>query len=85
MCFDAFAEGRPAEEVARLATRALAGGDLPTDPVAGGHAFVSAAIGLQFAEHYEEADRLYTGALEDARARRARACPSPPRPACARW
>ncbi|HYI35228.1 MAG TPA: LuxR C-terminal-related transcriptional regulator, partial [Thermoleophilaceae bacterium] len=67
MCFDAFAEGRPAEEVARLATRALAGGDLPTDPVAGGHAFVSAAIGLQFAEHYEEADRLYTGALEDAR------------------
>ena len=67
MCFDAFAAGRPAEEVARLATRALAGGDLPTDPVAGGHAFVSAAIGLQFAEHYEEADRLYTGALEDAR------------------
>ena len=67
MCFDAFAEGRPAEEVARLATRALAGGDLPTDPVNGGHAFVSAAIGLQFAEHYEEADRLYTGALEDAR------------------
>lgn len=67
MCFDAFAVGRPAEEVARLATRALAGGDLPTDPVNGGHAFVSAAIGLQFAEHYEEADRLYTGALEDAR------------------
>ena len=69
LCFDAFAEGRPREHVIDLATRALAGGDLPTDPVSGGHAFVSAAIGLMFAEQYEEADRLYSRALEDARKR----------------
>ena len=69
MCFDAFAEGKPRDHVIDLATRALAGGDLPTDPVSGGHAFVSAAIGLMFAERYEEAERLYSGALEDARKR----------------
>ena len=69
MCFDAFAEGKPREQVIDLATRALAGGDLPTDPVSGGHAFVSAAIGLMFAERYEDAERLYSGALEDARKR----------------
>ncbi len=69
MCFDAFAEGKHRDHVVDLATRALAGGDLPTDPISGGHAFVSAAIGLMFAEHYEEAERLYTGALQDARKR----------------
>ena len=69
MCFDAFAEGRHRDHVVNLAMRALAGGDLPTDPISGGHAFVSAAIGLMFAEHYEEAERLYTGALDDARKR----------------
>ena len=67
MCFDAFAEGKHRDRVIDLATRALAGGDLPTDPVSGGHAFVSAAIGLMFAERYEDADRLYSGMLEDAR------------------
>ena len=69
MCFDAFAEGKHRDHVIDLATRALAGGDLPTDPVSGGHAFVSAAIGLMFAERYADAERLYTGALEDARKR----------------
>ncbi len=69
LCFDAFAEGAHRDHVTDLATRALAGGDLPTDPVSGGHAFVSAAIGLMFAERYEEAERLYTGMLNDARKR----------------
>jgi DNA-binding CsgD family transcriptional regulator/tetratricopeptide (TPR) repeat protein len=67
MCFDAFAEGTHRDRVIDLATRALGGGDLPTDPVSGGHAFVSAAIGLMFAERYDEADRLYSGMLQDAR------------------
>ena len=67
--FDAFAAGRPADEVAELATRGLAAGILPTDPTAGGHAFVSGAIALMFAERYDEADQLYTGALDDARRR----------------
>ena len=69
MCFDAFAVGKHRDHVTDLATRALAGGDLPTDPVSGGHAFVSAAIGLMFAERYDEAERLYSGMLEDARKR----------------
>ena len=69
IAFDAFAAGRPADEVADLATRALAHGALATDPTAGGHAFVSGAIALMFAERYDEADRLYSGALEDARRR----------------
>ena len=69
IAFDAFAAGRPADEVADLATRALAHGALATDPTAGGHAFVSGAVALMFAERYDEADRLYSGALEDARRR----------------
>ena len=69
MCFDAFAEGKHRDHVTDLATRALAGGDLPTDPVSGGHAFVSAAIGLMFSERYEDAERLYSGMLQDARTR----------------
>ncbi|MBE2318621.1 AAA family ATPase [Solirubrobacter sp. CPCC 204708] len=68
MAFDAFAAGRPADEVADLATRGLAHG-LATDPTAGGHAFVSGVIALMFAERYDDADRLYSGALEDARRR----------------
>ena len=32
LAFNGFAEGGPADEVAELATRALAGGELPTDP-----------------------------------------------------
>ncbi|MDA0182829.1 LuxR C-terminal-related transcriptional regulator, partial [Solirubrobacter phytolaccae] len=69
LAFDAFAAGRPADEVAELATRGLAYGAMATDPTAGGHAFVSGAIALMFAERYDEADRLYSGALEDARRR----------------
>ena len=69
LAFDAFAAGRPADEVADLATRGLAYGDMATDPTAGGHAFVSGAIALMFAERYDEADRLYSGALDDARRR----------------
>lgn len=69
LAFDAFAAGRPANEVAELATRGLAYGGMATDPTAGGHAFVSGAIALMFAERYDEADRLYSGALEDARRR----------------
>ena len=69
MCFDAFAEGKHRDHVTDLATRALAGGDMPTDPVSGGHAFVSAAIGLMFSERYEQAEGLYTGMLQDARKR----------------
>ena len=69
MCHDAFAEGKHRDRVIDLATRTLAGGDLPTDPISGGHAFVSATIGLMFAERYDEAERLYTGALQDARKR----------------
>ena len=69
LAFDAFAAGRPAAEVADLATRGLAYGAMATDPTAGGHVFVSGAIALMFAEHYDEADRLYSGALEDARRR----------------
>jgi DNA-binding CsgD family transcriptional regulator/tetratricopeptide (TPR) repeat protein len=69
MAFEAFAAGRPADEVAELATRGLAYGAMATDPTAGGHAFVSGAIALMFAERYDEADRLYSGALEDARRR----------------
>ena len=69
LAFDAFAAGRPADEVADLATRGLAYGAMATDPTAGGHVFVSGAIALMFAEHYDEADRLYSGALEDARRR----------------
>ena len=69
LAFNGFAECRPADEVADRATRALAGGDLPTDPVSGGHAFVSAVIALMFAERYDEAEQLYTEALEDARRR----------------
>ena len=69
IAFDAFAAGRPADEVADLATRGLAYGALATDPTAGGHAFVSGAIALMFAERYDEADRLYSGALDDARRR----------------
>ena len=42
---------------------------MATDPTAGGHAFVSGAIALMFAERYDEADRLYSGALDDARRR----------------
>ena len=69
LALDAFAEGQHRDRVIELATRALAGGDLPTDPVSGGHAFVAATIGLMFAERYEEAERLYSGALQDARKR----------------
>lgn len=69
LAFDAFAAGRPADEVAELATRGLAYGAMATDPTAGGHAFVSGAIALMFAERYDDADRLYSGALEDARRR----------------
>lgn len=69
VAFDAFAAGRPADEVAELATRGLAYGGMATDPTAGGHAFVSGAIALMFAERYDDADRLYSGALEDARRR----------------
>ena len=69
LAFDAFAAGRPADEVADLATRGLAYGGMATDPTAGGHAFVSGAIALMFAERYDEADRLYSGALDDARRR----------------
>ncbi len=69
LAFNGFAEARPAAEVADLASRALSGGDLPTDPVAGGHAFVSAVIALMFAERYDEAARLYGEALDDARSR----------------
>lgn len=69
LSFDAFAEGKHRDHVTDLASRALAGGDLPTDPVSGGHAFVSAAIGLMFSERYEDAERLYSGMLQDARTR----------------
>jgi DNA-binding CsgD family transcriptional regulator len=69
LAFEAFAAGRPADEVADLATRGLAYGGMATDPTAGGHAFVSGAVALMFAERYDEADRLYSGALDDARRR----------------
>jgi DNA-binding CsgD family transcriptional regulator/tetratricopeptide (TPR) repeat protein len=69
MALDAFVEGQHRDRVIELATRALAGGDLPTDPVSGGHAFLNAAIGLMFAERYEQAERLYSIALDEARKR----------------
>ena len=69
MCCEAFMEGRHRDQPIELATRALAGGDLPTDPASGGQAFVNASIGLMFCERYEEAERLFTGALQDAQKR----------------
>ena len=69
LAFNGFASGRPADEVADLAQRALGGGDLPTDPVAGGHSFISAVIALMFAERYGEAHAHYSAAIADARRR----------------
>ena len=43
--------------------------ELPTDVSAGGHVFITAAIALMFSERYDEAERLTTGAVDDARRR----------------
>ena len=63
----AMSDGRAARAV-ELARRALEA-DLPTDPTTGGNAFLVAVVALTFSERLGEAHRLYTSALDDARAR----------------
>lgn len=67
--FEAMIVARPAEESAELARRALAGADLPTDVSAGGHTFINATVALMFSERYDEADRHFSAAVDDARRR----------------
>ena len=58
----------PVERGVELALRAL-DADLPTDPTTGGNAFIVAVVALVFCERLVLAQRLYTTALDDARAR----------------
>ena len=68
LALDAAMGDGPAEQAIAIASRALAP-DLPTDPTAGGNAFIIAVVALVFGERLSLAHSLYTGALDDARAR----------------
>lgn len=59
----------PAERAADLARRALDGGHLPTDPVAGGQTFLVVMITLALADELGAADEALGLAIADAQAR----------------
>ena len=61
--------GGPADRVADLAERALAGDDLPMDVSAGGQVFMTATVELGFCERYDRAEELFGLAMADARRR----------------
>jgi len=67
--FEAMIVARPAEESAELARRALADAQLPTDVSAGGHTYINATVVLMFSERYDEAERHFDVAVDDARRR----------------
>jgi len=67
--FETVIAARPAEEAVALVRRTLAGAELPTDVTAGGQVFITAAAILGFCERYDDADRMYARAADDARRR----------------
>ena len=67
--FEVLVGAGPADRVADLAERALAGDDLPMDVSAGGQIFMTAAVELAFCERYDRANELFGLAMADARRR----------------
>ncbi|MDA0165903.1 AAA family ATPase [Solirubrobacter ginsenosidimutans] len=56
-------QGHPAERYADLARRGLSGAESTTE----GHVLITGATALQFAERFDEAERLYSRAVDETR------------------